>query len=71
VRVFRCWRLFDARQRLPITSSSEKFGAWRRPCDPSSPGRYHMLEFDDQAQGPKIKVIGVGGGGGNALNTHD
>jgi cell division protein FtsZ len=28
-----------------------------------------MLEFDDQAQGPKIKVIGVGGGGGNALNT--
>jgi cell division protein FtsZ len=28
-----------------------------------------MLEFDDQAQGPKIKVIGVGGGGGNAINT--
>ena len=28
-----------------------------------------MLEFDDQAQGPKIKVIGVGGGGGNAVNT--
>ena len=28
-----------------------------------------MLEFDDQAQGPKIKVLGVGGGGGNALNT--
>jgi len=28
-----------------------------------------MLEFDDQVQGPKIKVIGVGGGGGNALNT--
>src|ERR1700690_2686209 len=28
-----------------------------------------MVEFDDQAQGPKIKVIGVGGGGGNAVNT--
>jgi len=28
-----------------------------------------MLEFDDQIQGPKIKVIGVGGGGGNAINT--
>jgi cell division protein FtsZ len=28
-----------------------------------------MLEFDDQVQGPRIKVIGVGGGGGNALNT--
>src|SRR3954447_13819501 len=31
-----------------------------------------MLEFDDDAQGPGrpvIKVIGVGGGGGNALNT--
>ncbi len=31
-----------------------------------------MLEFDDEAQGPGrpvIKVIGVGGGGGNALNT--
>ena len=31
-----------------------------------------MLEFDDEAQGPGrpiIKVIGVGGGGGNAVNT--
>jgi cell division protein FtsZ len=31
-----------------------------------------MLEFDDEAQGPgrpMIKVIGVGGGGGNAVNT--
>ncbi len=31
-----------------------------------------MLEFDDEAQGPGrpvIKVIGVGGGGGNAINT--
>ncbi len=31
-----------------------------------------MLEFDDDSQGPGrpvIKVIGVGGGGGNALNT--
>ncbi len=31
-----------------------------------------MLEFDDEAQGPGrpvIKVIGVGGGGGNALNS--
>ena len=31
-----------------------------------------MLEFDDDAQGPGrpvIKVVGVGGGGGNALNT--
>src|SRR3954465_3538370 len=31
-----------------------------------------MLEFDDDATGPgrpAIKVIGVGGGGGNAVNT--
>jgi cell division protein FtsZ len=31
-----------------------------------------MLEFDDEAQGPgrpAIKVIGVGGGGGNSVNT--
>ncbi len=28
-----------------------------------------MLEFEDQAQGPRIKVVGVGGGGGNAVNT--
>ena len=31
-----------------------------------------MLEFDEESQGPGrpvIKVIGVGGGGGNALNT--
>ena len=31
-----------------------------------------MLEFDDEAQGagrPIIKVIGVGGGGGNSVNT--
>jgi cell division protein FtsZ len=31
-----------------------------------------MLEFDDEGQGPGrpvIKVVGVGGGGGNALNT--
>jgi cell division protein FtsZ len=34
--------------------------------------RSFMLEFDEEAQGPGrpvIKVIGVGGGGGNALNT--
>jgi cell division protein FtsZ len=32
----------------------------------------HMLELDDEAAGPgrpAIKVIGVGGGGGNAVNT--
>src|SRR3954467_10320858 len=31
-----------------------------------------MLEFDDSTAGPRgplIKVVGVGGGGGNALNT--
>ena len=29
-----------------------------------------MLEFDDEPiLGPKIKVVGVGGGGGNAVNT--
>src|SRR5436853_4098169 len=31
-----------------------------------------MLEFDEEAQGPgrpAIKVVGVGGGGGNAVNT--
>jgi cell division protein FtsZ len=28
-----------------------------------------MLQFDDEMQGPKIKVIGVGGGGGNSVNT--
>jgi len=29
-----------------------------------------MLEFaDDEVIGPKIKVVGVGGGGGNAVNT--
>jgi cell division protein FtsZ len=29
-----------------------------------------MLEFaDDEISGPKIKVVGVGGGGGNAVNT--
>ncbi|HEY0712327.1 MAG TPA: cell division protein FtsZ, partial [Polyangia bacterium] len=29
-----------------------------------------MLEFaDDEVLGPKIKVVGVGGGGGNAVNT--
>jgi cell division protein FtsZ len=28
-----------------------------------------MLEFDVPIQGPKIKVVGVGGGGGNAVNT--
>ncbi len=31
-----------------------------------------MLEFDDEAEnhkGPVIKVVGVGGGGGNAINT--
>ena len=30
-----------------------------------------MLEFDDVTQipGARIKVIGVGGGGGNAINT--
>jgi cell division protein FtsZ len=28
-----------------------------------------MLEFEDQAHGPRIKVVGVGGGGGNAVNT--
>ena len=28
-----------------------------------------MLEFDEPILGPKIKVVGVGGGGGNAVNT--
>jgi cell division protein FtsZ len=28
-----------------------------------------MLEFDVPIAGPKIKVVGVGGGGGNAVNT--
>ncbi len=28
-----------------------------------------MLEFDEPSLGPKIKVVGVGGGGGNAVNT--
>jgi len=31
-----------------------------------------MLEFDNEAEstkGPVIKVVGVGGGGGNAINT--
>jgi cell division protein FtsZ len=28
-----------------------------------------MLEFDEATLGPKIKVVGVGGGGGNAVNT--
>ncbi len=28
-----------------------------------------MIEFDDRADGARIKVIGVGGGGGNAINT--
>ena len=28
-----------------------------------------MLELADQEKGPKIKVVGVGGGGGNAVNT--
>jgi cell division protein FtsZ len=28
-----------------------------------------MLEFDEPTLGPKIKVVGVGGGGGNAVNT--
>ncbi|MGD0837614.1 MAG: cell division protein FtsZ [Polyangia bacterium] len=28
-----------------------------------------MLEFDEPNLGPKIKVVGVGGGGGNAVNT--
>jgi cell division protein FtsZ len=28
-----------------------------------------MLEFDEPMLGPKIKVVGVGGGGGNAVNT--
>jgi cell division protein FtsZ len=28
-----------------------------------------MLEFDAPIAGPKIKVVGVGGGGGNAVNT--
>jgi cell division protein FtsZ len=28
-----------------------------------------MLEFDVAIPGPKIKVVGVGGGGGNAVNT--
>src|SRR5438105_7321016 len=37
-------------------------------CDRSS----IMLEFDTEAEntkGPVIKVVGVGGGGGNAINT--
>ena len=28
-----------------------------------------MLQFDEPILGPKIKVVGVGGGGGNAVNT--
>jgi len=28
-----------------------------------------MIEFTDKAEGARIKVIGVGGGGGNAVNT--
>src|SRR5215471_4874771 len=28
-----------------------------------------ILEFDENDQKAKIKVIGVGGGGGNAINT--
>jgi cell division protein FtsZ len=28
-----------------------------------------MLQFAEDVQGPKIKVIGVGGGGGNSVNT--
>ncbi len=28
-----------------------------------------MIEFEETEQGPKIKVIGVGGGGGNAINN--
>ncbi len=28
-----------------------------------------MLEFAEELMGPKIKVVGVGGGGGNAVNT--
>jgi cell division protein FtsZ len=28
-----------------------------------------MLEFAEESAGPKIKVVGVGGGGGNAVNT--
>src|SRR4051794_29245221 len=33
-------------------------------------GEVTMLQFDEeQAIGPKIKVIGVGGGGGNSVNT--
>ncbi len=28
-----------------------------------------MLQFADELPGPKIKVIGVGGGGGNSVNT--
>ncbi len=28
-----------------------------------------MLEFADEMQGPRIKVVGVGGGGGNSVNT--
>jgi len=28
-----------------------------------------MIEFTDRAEGARIKVIGVGGGGGNAINT--
>jgi cell division protein FtsZ len=33
-------------------------------------GRLKMIEFDEmQQRGPRIKVIGVGGGGGNAVNN--
>ncbi len=33
-------------------------------------GGKSMIEFDEmQQRGPRIKVIGVGGGGGNAVNT--
>ena len=28
-----------------------------------------MMEFVDAGEGARIKVVGVGGGGGNAVNT--
>src|SRR5206468_322151 len=56
---------------LKSTTKRSKKLAWTvDPWDRWGGGS--MLEFDDEAQGPGrpvIKVIGVGGGGGNALNT--
>ncbi len=34
------------------------------------PSEFHVIEFEDNHKnGPRIKVVGVGGGGGNAINN--